>query len=89
MPKLKTNAYRALVDPRDWTCRFISRAQGSETDFRKIWTYGESAYPPTKSDLSVAAQITQARKPNRPATRAPRAASHGNLERVGRYDEQA
>jgi putative NADH-flavin reductase len=23
---LKTNAYRALVDPRDWTCGFISRA---------------------------------------------------------------
>ena len=22
----KTNAYRALVDPRDWTCGFISRA---------------------------------------------------------------
>jgi hypothetical protein len=25
---LKTNAYRALVDPRDWTCGFISRADG-------------------------------------------------------------
>ena len=23
---LKTNAYRALVDPRDWGCEFISRA---------------------------------------------------------------
>jgi NAD(P)H-binding len=22
----KTNAYRALVDPRSWTCGFISRA---------------------------------------------------------------
>ena len=40
--------------------------QRSKTDFRKVWTYGESAYPPTKSDLSVVAQVTQARKPNRP-----------------------
>jgi hypothetical protein len=22
----KTSAYRALVDPRDWTCGFVSRA---------------------------------------------------------------
>jgi hypothetical protein len=28
----------------------------SKTDFRKIWTYGESAYPPTKSDLAVNAR---------------------------------
>jgi hypothetical protein len=25
---LKTNAYRALVDPRDWTCGFISCRRG-------------------------------------------------------------
>jgi hypothetical protein len=25
-PGFKTNAYRALVDPRDWACGFISRA---------------------------------------------------------------
>jgi hypothetical protein len=24
----KTNAYRALVEPRDWTCGFISRGRG-------------------------------------------------------------
>jgi len=26
----KTNAYRALVDPRDWTCGFISRADAAD-----------------------------------------------------------
>jgi hypothetical protein len=33
--------------------------QKTKTDFRKIWTYGESAYPLTKSDLSVLAQLMQ------------------------------
>ena len=32
----KTNAYRALVDPRDWTCGFISRADVAEFLVRQI-----------------------------------------------------
>ena len=32
----KTNAYRALVDPRDWTCVFISRADVAEFLVRQI-----------------------------------------------------
>ena len=33
---LKTNAYRALVDPRDWTCGFISRADVSDFLVKQI-----------------------------------------------------
>ena len=36
--------------------------QKTKTDFQKIWTYGESAYPPSKLDLrigSVAPQLKQ------------------------------
>src|SRR5262249_12109752 len=32
----KTNAYRALVDPRDWTCGFISRADVADFLIRQI-----------------------------------------------------
>jgi hypothetical protein len=32
----KTNAYRAVIDPRDWTCGFISRADVA--DFHKRFT---------------------------------------------------
>jgi hypothetical protein len=32
----KTNAYRALVDPRDWTCGFISRADVSDFLVKQI-----------------------------------------------------
>jgi putative NADH-flavin reductase len=33
---LKTNAYRALVDPRDWTCGFISRADVADFLVKQI-----------------------------------------------------
>ena len=32
----KTNAYRALVDPRDWTCGFISRADVADFLVKEI-----------------------------------------------------
>jgi uncharacterized protein YbjT (DUF2867 family) len=32
----KTNAYRALVDPRDWTCGFISRADVADFVVKQI-----------------------------------------------------
>ena len=32
----KTNAYRALVDPRGWTCGFISRADAADFLVRQI-----------------------------------------------------
>jgi putative NADH-flavin reductase len=32
----KTNAYRALVDPRDWTCGFISRADVADFIVKQI-----------------------------------------------------
>ncbi len=32
----KTNAYRALVDPRDWTCGFISRADVADFLIKQI-----------------------------------------------------
>ena len=32
----KTNTYRALVDPRDWTCGFISRADVADFLVKQI-----------------------------------------------------
>jgi uncharacterized protein YbjT (DUF2867 family) len=32
----KTTAYRALVDPRDWTCGFISRADVADFLVKQI-----------------------------------------------------
>jgi hypothetical protein len=32
----KTNAYRPLVDPRDWTCGFISRADVADFLVKQI-----------------------------------------------------
>jgi hypothetical protein len=32
----KTNAYRALVDPRGWTCGFISRADVADFLIKQI-----------------------------------------------------
>ena len=32
----KTNAYRALVDPRDWTCGFISRADVADFPIKQV-----------------------------------------------------
>jgi NAD(P)H-binding len=32
----KTNAYRALVDPRSWTCGFISRADVADFLVKQI-----------------------------------------------------
>jgi putative NADH-flavin reductase len=32
----KTNAYRALVDPRDWTCGFVSRADVADFIVKQI-----------------------------------------------------
>lgn len=40
--------------------------QKTKTDFQKIWTYGESAYPPSKLDLRLGA----AAPPRREAARA-------------------
>ena len=37
----KTNAYRALVDPRDWTCGFISRADVADFLVKQI---GDDAF---------------------------------------------
>jgi hypothetical protein len=33
---LRTNAYRALVDPRDWACGFISRADVADFLVKQI-----------------------------------------------------
>jgi hypothetical protein len=67
--------------------------QRAKTDFRKIWTYGESAYPPTKSDLGVLAQLMQPRKPKMPAALAshdaPSAVASDHLERTRSHGDEA
>jgi hypothetical protein len=63
--------------------------QRTKTNFRKIWTYGESAYPPTKSDLGV----LQPRKPKMPAASAshdaPSAVASDHLEPAGNHGDEA
>jgi hypothetical protein len=67
--------------------------QRSKTDFRKVWTYGESAYPPTKSDLAAVAQVTKARSPSGPAPpctqEAPPAVTNDNLQLAGNHGDEA
>jgi hypothetical protein len=67
--------------------------QKSKTEFQKIWTYGESAYPPTKSDLGVLAQLMQPRKPKMPAALAshdaPSAVASDHLEPTGSHGDEA
>jgi hypothetical protein len=50
--------------------------QRTKSDFQKIWTYGESAYPPSKLDLRVAAPAPQPRD----AARSSSQSSAGELQ---------
>jgi hypothetical protein len=43
--------------------------QKTKTDFQKVWTYGESAYPPSKLDLRVGASAAQPREADRAGAR--------------------
>jgi hypothetical protein len=43
--------------------------QKTKTDFQKVWTYGESAYPPSKLDLRVGASAPRPREADRAARR--------------------
>jgi hypothetical protein len=43
--------------------------QRTKTDFQKIWTYGESAYPPSKLDLRLGAAAPQPREALRGSAR--------------------
>src|SRR5215472_2154755 len=43
--------------------------QKTKTDFQKIWTYGESAYPPGKLDLRAGAAAAQPRDAVRASAR--------------------
>jgi hypothetical protein len=43
--------------------------QRTKTDFQKIWTYGENAYPPSKLDLRLGAVVPQARHAVRASAR--------------------
>jgi hypothetical protein len=67
--------------------------QKSKTEFQKIWTYGESAYPPTKSDLGVLAQLMQPHKSKMPAAPAshdaPSAVARDQLEPTGSHGDEA
>ena len=43
--------------------------QKTKTDFQKIWTYGESAYPPSKLDLHIGTAAPQPREAVRGSAR--------------------
>jgi|AmaraimetFIIA100_FD_contig_91_1175163_length_998_multi_3_in_0_out_0_2 hypothetical protein len=53
----------------------------SKNDFRKFGPTARATYPPTKSDLAVNAQVTQARKPSGPATPATEDGAAGRCQR--------
>jgi hypothetical protein len=42
--------------------------QKTKSDFQKIWTYGESAYPPSKLDLRIGAAAPQPKEAVRAGT---------------------
>lgn len=54
--------------------------QKTKTDFQKIWTYGESAYPPGKLDLRIAAAAPQPRKAARASARQQSQSPAGELQ---------
>src|SRR5436189_4549957 len=43
--------------------------QKTKTNFQKVWTYGESAYPPSKLDLRVGAAAPQPKEADRASAR--------------------
>jgi hypothetical protein len=54
--------------------------QKTKTDFQKIWTYGESAYPPSKLDLRVSTAAPQPREAVRASTRRVSQSPAGELQ---------
>jgi hypothetical protein len=61
----KTNAYRALVDPRDWTCGFISRADVADFLVKQI---DDDAFL-HKAPVLTSSLSTSRSKPTRPPPR--------------------
>jgi hypothetical protein len=43
--------------------------QKTKTDFQKVWTYGESAYPPSKADLRIGSAAPQPKEAVRASAR--------------------
>jgi hypothetical protein len=43
--------------------------QKTKTDFQKVWTYGESAYPPSKADLRIGSAAAQPKEAVRASER--------------------
>jgi len=54
--------------------------QKTKIDFQKIWTYGESAYPPSKLDLRLGAVAPQPRAAVRPSVRRYSQSPAGELQ---------
>jgi hypothetical protein len=54
--------------------------QKTKTDFQKIWTYGESAYPPRKLDLRIGTATPQPREAVRGSARRVSQSPAGELQ---------
>jgi len=54
--------------------------QKTKTNFQKIWTYGESAYPPSKLDLRLGAAAPQPRETVRASARGYSQSPAGELQ---------
>jgi len=54
--------------------------QKTKTDFQKIWTYGESAYPPSKLDLRIGAAAPPPKEAVRASARRDSQSPPGELQ---------
>ena len=54
--------------------------QKTKTDFQKIWTYGKSAYPPSKLDLGIGSTAPQPKEAARASARPHSHSPAGELQ---------
>jgi hypothetical protein len=54
--------------------------QKTKADFQKVWTYGESAYPPSKLDLRIGSPAPQPKEAARASTRRYSPSPPGELQ---------
>lgn len=54
--------------------------QKTKTDFQKVWTYGESAYPPSKLDLRIGSTAPQPKEAVRTSARRYSLSPPGELQ---------
>ena len=54
--------------------------QKTKTDFQKVWTYGKSAYPPSKLDLRIGSTAPQPKEAVRRHSHSPPGELHSDMK---------